>query len=205
MTLDHEALHNRIRQNQAYNDHIVQQQNDIVKRFDKVGSLEESVRQIQVQADIVQHAHEDLEDHSEHVDLEILAIKDDLLHLGDFYSDLMRFVEDFKSTYQKAIPEIFQSIKELKDDLESFKDRYLKDFVQFDKDFENYKNKNHADINNQFVELNKQIPETPPYIQDLRDTITHKIRIFEIEVGKAVDKANHAEMLYKVLEKRTRP
>jgi chromosome segregation ATPase len=204
MTLDHEALHNRIRQNQAYNDHIVSQQNSIVKQFDKIGSLEERVKCLEAYEDIFENCQSKHKDHLERLDKEVSDLKSKVESLIQVINDMSyshNILYDTINNYWKTYN---CSLEELKNDLQSFKTRWLADLVKLDQNLSDFKEKTTSDIQSQFIELNKQIPETPPYIQDLRDTINHKIRVFEIEVAKAVDKANHAEMLYKAVEKRTR-
>lgn len=205
---DQETLHNRLRQNQAYNDHIVSQQAKIVAKFDKVESLEERVKSLEnlsyIAAEDEQKLRNDLDQHKSNYDHETFSIKDDLLHLGDFHVELKTIVDDLKNTIEMTVIDIYKQIEEVKSALSAFKKEISLNWSMIISDAKSSQDQNRKALSDHFIEVSKMVPETPPYIQDLKDTVNHKLHIFEIEVGKAVDKANHAEILYKVLEKRTR-
>jgi len=205
---DEEAILNRLKQNQAYNDHIVSQQASIIKQFDKVDDLENHVSQLNDQVRLLTAHHESLKNNYSDELVKAYIAKDYLyksvVKLDSSVNEITQAICDCDVFLKCKLTDLDKYIDRIYKELEEFKARWLKELVDLDNDLAKYKQDMANQLKDGLADNLKQIPETPPNIQDLKDTVTHKMRVFEIEVAKAVDKANHAEMLYKVVEKRTR-
>lgn len=205
---EQEAILNRLKQNQAYNDHIVSQQASIIKQFDRVEDAVNTTTQLQQDCGILSLKVENLQlclgnnIKQDAKDISQLFIRD--AEKNATIDSIKKDLNDLRALYFTSLANTLSEIKSIKESLEASKARWMNEAINLHDIMGQHRQDIHQELQMGLAENLKQIPETPPYIQDLKDAITHKMRIFEIEVGMAVDKANHAEMLYKVVEKRTR-
>jgi len=206
--MDDEALHNKIKQNQAYNDHIVSQQAEILAKLDSISALEECIKSLEIQADIADNDHEKLA--KDHNDVK-RVYNDEIGSLKDKVEILIQIVGRLSTENTQLFEQINKlhidhadNLEEIKNDFATFKKVTNLNWSIITTNVQNNHEANKRDLSDHFRDVLKMVPETPPYIQDLKDRVDHNLRVFEIKVDQVLDKCTHMEMLYAVLQKRTR-